>query len=229
MKKIFKGSLAIVLIKLIVVLSSFVYSSCQEIEFTDDISNDYFLEKFRDVSKIQTTILKNRITSEEGINSRITSESTIEGMEESELKLIIEPMVSSGVELLMSYGLTEDEIIYEFGSLTSPDISRAALAVSQLENLANDGYTIEGFDDTDFVISGLFVQQAYASDIYDCALQAAGVKVLVELASEGLEEGVKKLGKKGVKKLVKKVASRTLGWVGAAVAGYEFGDCMGWW
>ena len=231
MKKLFKGSIAIFAIKLLVIFSSLIYSSCQDSDFTDEIPKNYALEKFRDVSKNQILDLNNKLKDFNEVNSRILVDpiSVLESMDEYELKPILEPIIFSGVELLRSYGLTDQEIINEFGSLTSPDISRAALAISQFESLANDGYTIEGFDHTDFVFSSLFVSQAFASDVYDCALQAAGVKVLVELAEAGLGEGVKKLGKKGVQKLVRKVASRTLGWVGAGVAAYEFGDCMGWW
>jgi hypothetical protein len=31
------------------------------------------------------------------------------------------------------------------------------------------------------------------------------------------------------KKLLTKVATKYLGYVGAAIAVYEFGDCMDWW
>lgn len=231
MKKLLRGTIAIYAIKLLVISSSFLYYSCQEIEFDNQVSNESLLQRFRDISKNQSQILNNRLADLNPSNSRVnsTTRSTIEGMSEPELKLIIEPVVSSGLDLLISYGISENEIIAEFGSLNSPDISRAALAVSQLENLANDGYVIQGFDESDFVLAGIFIPEAHASEIYDCALQAAGVKVLMELASEGLVAGAKKLGKKGALKLVKKVAARSLGWVGAGVAAYEFGDCMNWW
>ena len=36
-------------------------------------------------------------------------------------------------------------------------------------------------------------------------------------------------GKALLKKAIRKVATRALGWIGAAVFVYEFGDCMDWW
>ena len=32
-----------------------------------------------------------------------------------------------------------------------------------------------------------------------------------------------------LKKAIRRGASKALGWVGAAIFTYEFGDCMGWW
>jgi len=43
-----------------------------------------------------------------------------------------------------------------------------------------------------------------------------------------LQGGIKKLGKKGAMKLISKVASRYMGWFGAAVMVIEFSECMGW-
>ena len=62
----------------------------------------------------------------------------------------------------------------------------------------------------------------YASDWGECAIHASGIGALAEIARGHLS-------KKALKKAVRKVLSRTLGWVGAAWATYEFGDCMGWW
>jgi hypothetical protein len=94
--------------------------------------------------------------------------------------------------------------------------------------MASEGYTVEGFDDSDFapIAYTFFGNAAYARtepDAYDCLLRAAGVTMIVDL----INGGIKKLGKKGVLKVLKKVASKYLGWVGAAVAVYEFADCMG--
>jgi hypothetical protein len=70
-------------------------------------------------------------------------------------------------------------------------------------------------------LSGLFVSSMYAQDGYDCALRAVGIDAVIELFNG-------KVTKQIAKKAIRKIASRALGWVGAAWAAYEFGDCMGW-
>ena len=63
------------------------------------------------------------------------------------------------------------------------------------------------------------------SQIFDCALSAIGITAIGELISNGIS----KMGKRAVRVLMRKIASKYLGWVGAAIAAYEFGDCMEWW
>lgn len=71
--------------------------------------------------------------------------------------------------------------------------------------------------------------QAYADVQADptvggCIGEAAGITVL----TKAIQGGLKSLGKQGALKLIKKVASKYLGWVGAAVMVIEFSECMGW-
>lgn len=54
---------------------------------------------------------------------------------------------------------------------------------------------------------------------------AVGVTAIQEF----LQNGINGMPKSGVRKLLKKVATKYLGAIGAAVAVYEFGDCMEWW
>ncbi len=72
----------------------------------------------------------------------------------------------------------------------------------------------------------MFGTSAYASQIGECAGDALGVSAIAAVLNEGLSSAV---GKKLLKKAIRRVASRALGWVGAAIFVYEFGDCMGWW
>lgn len=207
--------------------------SCSDSLFEEANNSNHLLE-FKKISKKTGISLRNHIV-ESNQNKRIFFDDEnmfllINELGESEAREFMLPMVQSGVELLRSYGLSDHEIIFEFGSLDSPEISRAALAITRFEDLVNDGYILDGYDDTDFIIAGLFFQSAYAggSQWYDCAIRAAGVEVLVQMGQAGISNIVKRLGKKGVIKLIGKIASRTLGYVGAAIAVYEFSDCMGW-
>ncbi|NJX16637.1 hypothetical protein [Tamlana crocina] len=56
---------------------------------------------------------------------------------------------------------------------------------------------------------------------YDCMLRSVGVDAVIELFNG-------KVTKQVAKKALRKILSRTLGWVGAGIAVYEFGSCMEW-
>lgn len=58
-------------------------------------------------------------------------------------------------------------------------------------------------------------------DYYDCLLRAVGIDAVIELFNG-------KVTKEIAKKAIRKVVGRTMGWVGAAIAVYEFGSCMNW-
>ena len=67
------------------------------------------------------------------------------------------------------------------------------------------------------------------NDWYDCALRSLGIEALIKLFDSGISSAAKStIKKKALRKMVVKVASRTLGVIGAAIAVYEFGDCMDW-
>ena len=53
-----------------------------------------------------------------------------------------------------------------------------------------------------------------------------GVSDFALAISGGLQTSA---GKALLKKAIRKIATRALGWIGAAVFVYEFGDCMDWW
>lgn len=67
----------------------------------------------------------------------------------------------------------------------------------------------------------MIVSSLYAQDTYDFALSAVGIDAVLELFNGKVTRAI-------AQKAIRKIASRTLGWVGAAWAAYEFGDCMGW-
>lgn len=148
-----------------------------------------------------------------------------------ELQNMINQVQSSSLSLIRSYGISDAEIIAEFGSLTNPAINEAAMMITETDNLLAHGYTLDFLDSRDYV-SSLYSSlgtAAYADVQADptvggCIGEAAGITVL----TKALQGGLKSLGKQGAMKLIKKVASKYLGWVGAAVMVLEFSECMGW-
>ncbi|MCZ8023223.1 MAG: hypothetical protein O9294_15775 [Cytophagales bacterium] len=146
---------------------------------------------------------------------------------EEELLNIIDQVQPSSLNLIRSYGITDAEILAEFGSLTNPAINEAAMMITETDNLLAHGYTLDFLDDQDYLSSlySSFGTVAYADPtVGGCIGEAAGITIL----TQALQGGIKSLGKKGALKILSKVASRYLGWVGAAVMVIEFSECMGW-
>ena len=90
-------------------------------------------------------------------------------------------------------------------------------------------------DDPNLFCAGLLI--AYAEDyagvdpatrapVVDCLLDAFGVSDIVNQINDILDGN----GSITVSiQIIKKIGRRYLGWIGLAVAVYEFGDCMNWW
>ena len=76
-----------------------------------------------------------------------------------------------------------------------------------------------------FLDFGLIAQETSLTeeqpDWLECMLIAVGVDAIVEFVKGNVTEAI-------AKKAIRKIASRTLGWVGVALALYEYGNCMGW-
>lgn len=228
-KKLVKGFAGLMALKIVLFVCVMTIQACQDSDFVKSdgkVSNE--LKDFRNKSKASTDLLYSKLVHDKSGRTP-DYKAQISNLPHDDIVEIVDPLILSSISVARSYGITDAEIIAEFGSLTNPDIAGLGMAVSRMEELANEGYTITGFDDTDFVTAGhvaytFFGNAAYArTEFYDCALKAVGITAIVDL----IEGGIKKLGKKGAMKVLKKVASKYLGWVGAAYAIYEFADCMG--
>lgn len=141
-------------------------------------------------------------------------------------------LMQSSLTLIRSYGLTDAEITQDIGSLYSDDVILGALAISGVELQASNGIElIDPIDNTSLYSGNPYLAPAIKStntiqsDTFDCLLMAVGVTAIQEF----LQNGINGMPKSAVRKLLKKVATKYLGAIGAAVAVYEFGDCMEWW
>ncbi len=134
----------------------------------------------------------------------------------------------TALDIFYSYGFTTSEILEEFGSLKSPDISLAAQAVVLLEEELDNNRLIYFMDETDVYTAGIFgISSSYAQTdtIGGCLADAVGISAVFALIDGGAQ---KKMKKKAIKKAIRKVVSRSLGVVGGALAVYDFSKCMGW-
>jgi len=225
---------AIFTIKLFFFGIIFINQGCSNDNFYEEgvSANQFELEKFiGSVKKASEEIRSSKIVIDpKSDGNDITySQRIADGEEptEEEAQLILQPVMIDGVDLLKSYGVTETEIIAEFGSLNSPDIATAAMAVYRVNDMAQSSYFVEELEDNDYVLNDFsFISStAYAqtgNTYLDCALVAVGVDAVVDY----FQGRIKSLGKKGVMKIIRKVASRTLGWVGAAITVYAYVGCL---
>ena len=138
------------------------------------------------------------------------------------------------MQLILSYGITEIELLdaldIELGEKVSPGtLTLIAQSISETENMIDNGWTLPILENSDysfFQAFGINSAKAQAQDTFGgCLADAIGITAAFEVVSNG----VAGLGKKGVLKIIKKIGGRALGPIGAALAAYDFGDCMGWW
>lgn len=131
------------------------------------------------------------------------------------------------IELVRSYGITDQEIIDELGSLDSAKIVLTAESILVSESMIDNGQTLTFFEPEDFSYAALAIigiQPAFAETIGGCLADAVGIVA----AAEAIEHGIAGIGRKGVLKLLRKVAGKYLGPIGVALAAYDFAECMDW-
>ncbi len=222
--KLSKGLLAIIIISLTISTLNYTLISCKKIDYFDveEITNQSsqiinFKEAFVSIARkhnIDKTLFQD--FKGDNINSNIDFESFLEE---------IQPY---SVSYIMSYGISEQEIQDAFGNFDDIAITTTALMVAQTNELLDMGYTLDIFEDSDYIsyLVNNILGSAFAQTVGGCALEAFGIKAIMD-AIEGYANK-KKLGAKGIKKLMFKVASKYLGVVGTALSILHFADCMGW-
>lgn len=116
--------------------------------------------------------------------------------DESKSKMELMPVIDATVSLLNKEGISNQEIIEEFGSLDNPEILYLSLGIVEYE---------------------ASIQKA---DGVDCLLRATGLDVF----HRGFWSSFST--RRALLRAVGKVATRTLGWFGAALIVADFADCM---
>ncbi|NCF42202.1 MAG: hypothetical protein GWP32_04835 [Bacteroidetes bacterium] len=197
---------------------------------TDEISSTIYLTKDPEQSFDDSETL-NSIESIEGLVNisnqyELELSESIDGNDEviktysiPEQPIIdsFEPSIQSAKNYLYSLGFSDLEIETELQGSEESNLVIAVMGLIDAEN-QNSGSITFNYND-------LFGQSAHAmampQDWYDCLLRSVGIDAVVELFNG-------KVTKTIAKKAIRKIVSRTLGWVGAAIAVYQYGDCMGW-
>jgi hypothetical protein len=135
----------------------------------------------------------------------------------------LEPTLEEAKNYLRSNGYTNADIAELLtADEDGPAMSESDLIPAVMQLIAeeqNSGLAAS------FNYASLFGTSMHASQIGECAGDALGISAITAVINQGLHTAA---GKKLLKKAIRKVASRALGWIGAAIFVYEFADCMGW-
>lgn len=113
-----------------------------------------------------------------------------------DLKESLKPVLEKSKDVLSVYGITEEDLAETFSNDVDANSIILAIAIAQLDIPTT------------------------RSHIANCALDALGIPAGLIVGS------AKSLTKKAILKAAKKMATRSLGWVGAAIAVVDFASCM---
>jgi hypothetical protein len=134
---------------------------------------------------------------------------------EVEIQYHLQPMINAGKYKMLQNGFEPSDW---FSDPNDPRFAEVAMAFDRLEQIYADGYEVT-YDPLNPPI-----RDFSALSTYDCALRAFGIEAMIILS----QQGIRNVPKTVMRRALMKVASRTIGWVGAAWAAYEFGSCMEW-
>ncbi len=217
--KMGKGLIAIFFIKCIFWGGIFVIQSCtKSINLHKFQELEIALKNFKEALDHQSGEILNlnqNLLTLKGTKSSLNESDSLKL--EKDAKEALKPLVDESLELIEAYGLDLKELEYELDSIQIPEIALVGMALLAIE---------EEEEQLAFNYEALITTPVYANDLYDCALRSLGISALTEAFDRGIRSTA---GKRMLKKAIVKVARRALGWIGAAWAAYEFGDCMDWW
>lgn len=148
--------------------------------------------------------------------------------QEQQAKLLLQPLLRDSKEFLLQYGITNDLLKEEFGDENHPAIIELSILFLRAEKLKSKNKQVitASFD----FISPIFYSFSGNSEVdldwYDCLIRAFGIDAVIEIVNSNVVNST--MAKSLLKNSIRKIASRTLGWIGAGIAVYEYGDCMDW-
>lgn len=133
---------------------------------------------------------------------------------EAQMKSSLAPALYSSKKVLATYGISNAFLKESFGSDDDPRILVAAMVLAETQSGVYNGNRAS-------LVSAFLQTDPDKEDWFDCAIRAVGIDAVMEMLNGRITEAI-------AKKAIKKIATRSLGWVGAAIAAYEFAKCMGW-
>lgn len=210
--KFTRGVICIFTLKLSIVLVVVSVASCTQEDTTPDQSEMEAVTKF-------STFVKG------GFSSNIIKSQANLGdneLTEEAAKAMLKPMQEKSMEFLKELGFEENVINDELGGVDNPQTMLVALLI--LDELRQTQATTRNH----LEINAMLFNQAKAFDgeVLPCLGEAFPFAAIGYVLQEGIEAAIERYGTKGLMKILGKAAGRTLGWVGAALAAYEFAQCL---
>lgn len=223
-------------IALSIIIGGLVFYSCkktEEINAEDNHRKEAVLtfensikSKSSEVAALTKSVFasKNQFSKK---NRSLISESEQE-KQESQAKETLLSLLEDSKKLLLEYGIDDKILKEQFGDENNPAIINLGMYILYI-NKQDSKQTLSEAGFNHFFSFSTFADNNSSKDkdkedtIVDCAMEALGVPTELILG------GAKNLTTKAILKAAKKLATRTVGWLGAAYAVYEFGDCMNYW
>lgn len=226
LKKFIKGYLVLIAFMLFVTIASFVFQSCTNENYYE---NDNSIDRTAELNNFKESM---QIAAKESKYKASTAKSLdlqdVKSRDELALDFV-QKIEGDALELIKSYGITERQLVVEFGSLDSEKIALTAQLILAEEDLIDKGKTLSIFVNDDYQLASLSIfginsTYAQSDTIGGCIADAMGITAAFHI----IENGIAGLGTQGVLKIIKKIGGKYLGAIGVALAVYDFADCMGW-
>jgi hypothetical protein len=221
-------------------------ASCKKDNKSNEIEGQVIVDNFIRTTQTQNTKIKNLINLRKKngfINNGKVNEcyecpdetiSTL--LTEEEAITLVTPTITPTISYVQyKYGIN----LLDYFGQNDPNIAMVGYALLRLEQLESQEMTLDTtVSDGSIQVSSIGLKssnlivmedQPQPPNLYDCALRSVGIEAIIKLFESGITLSAKALlTNKALRKVIIKVSSRTLGFVGAAVAIYQFGDCMQW-
>jgi hypothetical protein len=223
-KRLGRGLVAIFVCKVFLIGAAMTLESCQSTEEEyKTLQQEEALTSFEVLVKNTTPRIKHLMEEQPAIrkNPDLLDQKSVQKLEK-EVNSLLQPLVHSTKNLLKWYEVEEEYLNQEFTDPNDPRIALVGLFLLAAESKEKQGVALN-FAQAFGTLS--YAQDAQLSeakpDWVECMITAVGIDAVIEFLKGNVTEAI-------AKKAIKKIASRTMGLLGAAVALYEFGNCMGW-
>ncbi len=223
-RKLGRGLVTIFVCKVCLIGAAMTLGSCQSNEEDyKTLQKEEALSSFESLVMSTTPKIKNLMDEYPDVvkNPDLMDQKRVLRLEK-EVNTLLQPMVLSTKKLLKWYEVEEEYLKQEFINPNDPRIALIGLLLLAAESSENQEVALnfaQAFGTVGYAYNTL--PSAAQSDWVDCLIIAVGIDVAVEFFKGNVT-------KTFAKKAIRKIASRALGFVGAAIAVYEFGSCMGW-
>ncbi len=223
-KRLGKGLVAIFICKVCLLGAAMTLESCQSNEEEyKTLQQEEALNSFEVLVKNTTPKIKNLMEEHPSVlkNPDLLDQKSAQKLEK-EANTLLQPLVHSTRKLLKWYEVEDEYLNQEFTDPNDPRIALVGLFLLAAESQEKQGVALnfaQAFGTLSYAQNPQLTEDK--PEWVDCMITAVGIDAVVEFLKGNVTEAI-------AKKAIKKIASRAMGFIGAAVALYEFGSCMQW-